>query len=303
MHCIIIEGRTPLIRIEFSYLCHTLCSLLDIVNRMIFIYLYVFISLFAFSQVCCKEFTIEPLEEKVANLEDLTMKLLKKLEMAENDIQSLTTENVQIRKELQDTRLRLEILEKQDEASKIPYPKLLMKTSKANESSDDTKTQDENHDNTRMKAGLNKRLLEGNMIHTTTPPLTKGRVGFMAVTTDHQTHMGANQIVLFPKVIENVGSGLDPHSSIFKAPVSGLYIFSATILNHAGETVRCAIVKNSQIIAYIFSGDSTTHSSGSKTALLSLNVGDDVWIKIHEAFSDVHVHGYAWSSFMGVLVS
>ncbi|XP_061187458.1 uncharacterized protein LOC133195589 [Saccostrea echinata] len=271
---------------------------------MIFTYFYVFFSLFASSNGYWKDRKgMERLEEKVANLEDFTMKLLKKLEMAENDIQSLTTENVQIRKELQETRLQVQILEKQDEASKIPspFPEFHLENWKATESSDDTKTQDKNHDNV-TKSKINKRLLEGNVIHPTAPQITKTRVGFMAVTTDSQMHMGVNQVVLFPNVIENVGNGLDPHSSIFKAPVSGLYIFSASILSHAGVTVRCVIVKNSQDVAYIFSGDSTTYSSGSKTALLDLTVGDDVWIKIYD-ISDVHVYGGAWSSFMGVLVS
>ena len=43
------------------------------------------------------------------------------------------------------------------------------------------------------------------------------------------------------------------------------------------------------------------YSSGSKSILLDLSPNDDVWVRIiHE--SD-NVHGYDWSSFMGVMIS
>ena len=129
----------------------------------------------------------------------------------------------------------------------------------------------------------------------------KPRIGFTALTSTHQMHMGVDQAVQFPKIVTNNGNGFDQNTGIFRAPVSGLYLFSASMVSHSGLELRCALVHNGNTVAYIFAGDDTTHSMGSKSILLYLSPNDDVWVKvIHESDS---VYGFAWSSFMGVMIS
>lgn len=44
---------------------------------------------------------------------------------------------------------------------------------------------------------------------STSVPSHITRVGFTAVTTDHQMNMGMDQTVQFPKIITNIGNGFD----------------------------------------------------------------------------------------------
>ena len=129
----------------------------------------------------------------------------------------------------------------------------------------------------------------------------KSRIGFTALTTTHQMHMGVGQAVQLPKIVTNNGNGFDQNTGIFRAPVSGLYLFSASVVSLPGMELRCALVHNGNTVANIFAGDGTTNSSGSKSILLDLSPNDDVWVKIiHE--SD-NVNGFDFSSFMGVMIS
>lgn len=123
--------------------------------------------------------------------------------------------------------------------------------------------------------GIRKRLLIGTNESTSVTT----RVGFTAVTTDHQMNMGMDQTVQFPKIITNIGNGFDSLTGIFRAPVPGLYLFSASILSHAGNEVRCQIVHNGEGLVFIFAGDTATYSTGAKSIVLDLVKNDEVWIK------------------------
>ncbi|XP_055997148.1 cerebellin-4-like [Ostrea edulis] len=216
----------------------------------------------------------------------------KNLEHATLTIEDLTNENIYIKEQLREALTGL------TEVTHLPI---------TNASAPGTNTQGTINKPTMQEKRRNsppsqeKRLLIGTN-HTTTAASIKHGIGFTAVTTDHQTHMGIDQTVHFPKVITNDVNGLDPFTSVFRAPTSGLYLFSASIVNHPGQEVRCAFVKNGNIIAQIYSGDSSTYSTGAKSVLLDLSTNDDVWIKI-TVYNDVHIDGNAWSSFMGVLIS
>jgi hypothetical protein len=132
-------------------------------------------------------------------------------------------------------------------------------------------------------------------------------VAFSATMTKHQENLGINQVVRFDHVITNAGSGFDPVSGIFRPPVSGLYFFTVVIMSHAGEDIETQIVKNGTPLLNAYSGDSTTWNQGSQTTVVHLNVGDDVYIHIHNNpqvnDGNIRVYGYNWSSFSGFLIS
>ncbi|XP_062587544.1 uncharacterized protein LOC134249184 [Saccostrea cucullata] len=270
---------------------------------MIVQYVIGFCLFFAFSHGLSKdENKMVILEKRVKDLEDLATKLLRKVDLAERNIQSLLSENIQIKKELKYTSDQVQDLENQtipmtDWSSSPRYTGYGSIKSLQN-----MKNLGQNHKNHSEK-GRHLRQLEFHQFQQYTHSImTKQRIGFTAVTTDHQTHMGINQSILFLNVIENVGNGLDPFTSVFKAPVSGLYIFSVSLVNHPGLEVRASIVKNGNPVVRIFSGDSTTYASGTSTIVLDLSINDDVWVRITDA-SDININGGAWSSFTGVLVS
>ncbi|XP_048730477.2 cerebellin-2-like [Ostrea edulis] len=260
---------------------------------------------FAYLDKTCDEKLIV-FENKLADLERVTTKLAlkleetvktlgetrKNLEHATLTIEDLTNENIDIKEQLR------EALRGFKEVTNIPIENASEPDANAEGTINKPTMQEKRRGS---PPSQEKRLLMGTN-HTTTAPSIKHGIGFTAVTTDHQEHMGIDHTVHFPSVITNDGNGLDPFTSVFRAPTSGLYLFSASILSERGQEVRCAFVKNCDAIAYIFSGDSSTHSNGAKSVLLDLSTNDDVWIKI-VGYNDVKIYGGAWSSFMGVLIS
>jgi hypothetical protein len=44
--------------------------------------------------------------------------------------------------------------------------------------------------------------------------------------------------------LRSIGFGYDPNSSVFKAPVAGLYYFTVVIMSHAREDIETEIVRN-----------------------------------------------------------
>ncbi|CAC5390099.1 C1QTNF6 [Mytilus coruscus] len=90
--------------------------------------------------------------------------------------------------------------------------------------------------------------------------------------------LGQHQPVEYDKVITNVGKGFDARHGHFVAPVKGLYILSATILNSEGKEMHMEMVKNGvQLVA--FYADPDDYSMGTQTIVLSLKANDMVWIR------------------------
>ena len=135
--------------------------------------------------------------------------------------------------------------------------------------------------------GLQKRLL---LMSNETISSHKPRIGFTALTSSHQWHMGIGQAVQFPKIVTNNGNGFDQNTGIFRAPVSGLYLFSASVVSLPGMELRCALVHNGNAVASIFAGDGTTNSSGSKSILIELSPNDDVWVRVIMLMDLIFLH-------------
>ena len=57
-------------------------------------------------------------------------------------------------------------------------------------------------------------------------------VAFLATLADHAESLGADQIIAFENVITNVGDAYNSHAGVFIAPVSGIYVFSTSIMSY-----------------------------------------------------------------------
>ncbi|KAL4217942.1 biological adhesion [Mactra antiquata] len=130
---------------------------------------------------------------------------------------------------------------------------------------------------------------------------TEQGVAFYATLTNHLTHIGVNQNIVFDKVYTNVGNAYNVYSGDFRAPVSGLYVFSTTLLAYASHTTQYHIVKNgSQVGNLYLHGSGSPHMTDSLTIVLYLNVGDDVAIK--NLYADESLNGYEYCTFSGFLL-
>jgi len=98
----------------------------------------------------------------------------------------------------------------------------------------------------------------------------------------------------------NDGGGYSGHTGVFTAPVTGMYVFFVNQLTIHGKTLESLIVHNGIPIANIYSGDDKYYSSGSNMAVIQLNLGDEVGVKVHDSFHDSGpIIDGPWTTFSG----
>jgi len=68
-------------------------------------------------------------------------------------------------------------------------------------------------------------------------------VAFFATLTSHIVHAGQNQTIAFDRVLTNVGNAYNAHVGLFTAPVSGIYVFSVSLLSMPGHTTHFSLYK------------------------------------------------------------
>ena len=127
-------------------------------------------------------------------------------------------------------------------------------------------------------------------------------VAFLATLLDHALSLGANQNIAFENVITNVGDAYNSHAGVFIAPVSGIYVFSTSILSFRSVQSHFAIKLNGNVVtAMFYKGDDTvTYDTTGCTVTLQLSKGDD--IAVVNLDSDIDVYGSHYSSFTGFLL-
>ncbi|WAR27291.1 C1QT3-like protein [Mya arenaria] len=126
-------------------------------------------------------------------------------------------------------------------------------------------------------------------------------VAFLATLTNHITHAGALQPIVFDRVVSNVGGAYNVHLGSFVAPVSGIYVFSTTLLSYPGHTSHFQFVKNNDFVSRLFLHTSSgQYETVSQTVVLQLNKGDDVTIRNQDP--DEAIHGSNYSTFAGFLI-
>ncbi|CAC5414758.1 unnamed protein product [Mytilus coruscus] len=104
------------------------------------------------------------------------------------------------------------------------------------------------------------------------------QVGFFAVLTKNVV-LGPKQAIQYNKIITNIGNGYDESHGYFKAPVSGLYIISASITSPVNQLCRIEIVRNGTQLAAMVG---RLRDMGSQTVVVSLNENDQVWVRNFE---------------------
>ncbi|XP_060564576.1 uncharacterized protein LOC132723806 [Ruditapes philippinarum] len=106
---------------------------------------------------------------------------------------------------------------------------------------------------------------------------------------------------LHHSIVTNIGNGYNNHQGVFTAPISGLYLFTTSLMSNHNMEFWLNFVVNRTIIARLNDrGTDGRHGSGSQTIILSLNKGEYV------AVQNEHNNGTFWgdkySSFGGYLI-
>ncbi|XP_059158192.1 complement C1q tumor necrosis factor-related protein 2-like [Physella acuta] len=125
-------------------------------------------------------------------------------------------------------------------------------------------------------------------------------ISFSAHAASNIPFLKDADVIVFDDVLVNNGGAYNPRSGIFTVPVSGVYLFTATIVSGFNTTIETMITLNGQEVSRVFSGAFGNRGSGTNSVVLNLREGDDVWVALFYGNGN-YVHG-KWSSFTGTLI-
>ncbi|XP_053380342.1 uncharacterized protein LOC123562235 [Mercenaria mercenaria] len=126
-------------------------------------------------------------------------------------------------------------------------------------------------------------------------------VAFFATLSQHLEHVGAHQAIAFDHVVTNIGNAYNSHFGSFVAPVSGTYVFSATLFCKYHTNYHAQFARNGQPITTMYMyGAESGHATTSQTIVLELQKGNDVSVQSSDV--DRSVFGYNYSTFAGFLL-
>eukprot|EP00058_Branchiostoma_floridae_P008292 XP_002593780.1 hypothetical protein BRAFLDRAFT_104352 [Branchiostoma floridae] len=141
------------------------------------------------------------------------------------------------------------------------------------------------------------------MVCTPTTP----RVAF---TLTRSTNLGgvsstADLTVTFDHVLTDVGGSFTDvtNPSVFNCQHPGVYQFSFSALSLTDRSAFVKLMKNRQLQLAMWAGQGSFHGSGSNTAVLELEQGDQVWLAIGRPdLYAIHSNSNRYVSFTGVLL-
>ncbi|XP_062578990.1 complement C1q-like protein 2 [Saccostrea cucullata] len=130
------------------------------------------------------------------------------------------------------------------------------------------------------------------------------RVAFTAGVTSTSSSWNSG-ILVYNKVINNVGGGYNPSNGIFTAPVEGDYVFYVTIQSYSNNVIYIDIVLNGsskvRAVAYSYSSNEY-YDVGTNLVTLPLQKGDTVWVKYHSGTGYVSDSDAPRTTFSGFLI-
>ena len=113
---------------------------------------------------------------------------------------------------------------------------------------------------------------------------------------------------MFESTITNYGNGYANDTGVFKAPLSGIYLFSCSVFdalgttNHGSVKVHAEIVKNNYTLARVFAhAEDQYRDQGAQTILVKASVGDQIWVRISDN-TDLSLGGKLYTTFSGYMV-
>lgn len=107
--------------------------------------------------------------------------------------------------------------------------------------------------------------------------------------------------VIFDRVVENTEDSYNKLTGIFRAPVSGMYLFSLSVMSEGTDYVHTLLVKNGTEIGRIFADAVHYGQMGTITVVTHLEKGAEVYAKQMPGITG-NMHGGHYCSFSGVLI-
>ena len=127
-------------------------------------------------------------------------------------------------------------------------------------------------------------------------------VAFTAGTSDIRTY-DIDDPVIFDDVLTNVGDAYDAKSSVFTCPVTGVYLFTMTLLPGVDEVAEAIIYKENGVVSKVYASRSPDrHSQATNLSFVSCTKGQRVWVKAIVFDNQVMFHNM-FTTLFGMLVA
>ena len=138
---------------------------------------------------------------------------------------------------------------------------------------------------------------------------TGGPVAFSSVLTPLVVeHAHDNDVVICDRELINYGGAYHNDTGVFVAPLSGIYLFTSSILdhwqkgNHGDVLIHGEIVKNNHTLVRVYArAEYGYRDQGANTVIVSANVGDQFWVRLADN-DDLGLGGALYTSFSGVML-
>lgn len=113
-----------------------------------------------------------------------------------------------------------------------------------------------------------------------------------------------NTPVVFNKVINNEGNAYDSQTGKFTAPQDGIYLFSYSMhVNRDTQSFLQLVHNGVQVVGSVTESTADYHDTqGGSTAVISLFVGDQVWVEVFHDEHDRLEGKYGGTSFTGAWI-
>jgi hypothetical protein len=115
----------------------------------------------------------------------------------------------------------------------------------------------------------------------------------------------AQHTLIFDEVKLNAGNGYHPHSGVFIAPSTGIYVFSWSMRLFGTERHGAQLMVNGKVHGAVFLavGGNSNNDNVSGTGLAFLNQGDDAFIRTAtESIGNIESDIYGYTAFAGWLI-
>ncbi|XP_022345419.2 uncharacterized protein LOC111137974 [Crassostrea virginica] len=128
----------------------------------------------------------------------------------------------------------------------------------------------------RDSTNLKKRLL----VQPSQVPPTPVAFYAQRSTSIPENEVTANLVIVFDVVKTNAGNGYHPSTGVFIVPESGIYVFSWSFRNSDNHSHSTELMVNNNEEGLIYSRTAGSSISTTGVAVLHVNKGDDVYIRV-----------------------
>ena len=125
-------------------------------------------------------------------------------------------------------------------------------------------------------------------------------VAFTALAAYNLHNYYQNQIIVFSRVVTNIGNDYDATVGVFRCRISGTYIFFVSLLTERGVAMSAKFSRNNVEVEPIYSPVvPNTYGPGSNMVALQLQTGDTVTLRSrHDVSGPTYDEDSSFSGFL-----